>query len=115
LQTLPQLADQQADADHQGSAGQQPKLAMLHGAAAPTNRGTVVMTERHQDIAAKIVEQFRADLSEGVRQHIDSEHFERLASLICMALSGEQAVAIELVEAALVKLRLRMDAPPLEL
>jgi hypothetical protein len=73
------------------------------------------MTPSHQQVAEDIVEQFRAGLSEGGRQHIDSEHWARLASLIGAALSAEQAVTIELVEQLLGKLRSRVEAPQLEL
>lgn len=73
------------------------------------------MIPSHQQVADSIVEQFRAGLSEGVRQHIDSEHSTRLASLIRAALSAEQTVAIDLAEQLLGKLRSRVDAPQLEL
>lgn len=73
------------------------------------------MTHSHQDIAAGIVAEFRDNLSEATRQHIDSEQFAHLASLICAALSAEQAVAVDLVEELLARLRARLDAPQLEL
>jgi hypothetical protein len=73
------------------------------------------MNQTHQQVAESIVEQFRAGLGESARQHIDSEHFARLANLIRGALSAEQAVAVDLVEELLGKLRTRVDAPQLEL
>jgi hypothetical protein len=73
------------------------------------------MTQTHQQVADSIVDHFRAGLSESGRQHIDEEHFARLATLICAALSAEQTVAVDLVEELLVKLRARVDAPQLEL
>ena len=73
------------------------------------------MTQSHQEIAESIVEQFRAGLSESARQHIDSEHFARLATRICAALSAEQTVAVDLVEELLGKLRTRVEARQLEL
>ncbi|MGD2073693.1 MAG: hypothetical protein PVI91_04785 [Gammaproteobacteria bacterium] len=73
------------------------------------------MTQGHQEIAGDIVEQFRAGLSGGARQHIDSEHFMRLEALIREALTAEQTVAVDLVEELLVRLRTRLDTPQLEL
>jgi hypothetical protein len=73
------------------------------------------MNQTHQQVAESIVEHFRAGLSESARQHIDSEHFTRLATLIRGALSAEQAVAVDLVDELLGKLRARVDAPQLEL
>jgi len=73
------------------------------------------MTHSHQEIAASIVAEFRDGLSEATRQHIDSDQFAQLASLIHAALSAEQAVAVDLVEELLGRLRARMDAPQLEL
>ena len=73
------------------------------------------MTPSHQQVSKEIVEQFRAGLSQSVRQHIDSEHFERLEASIRTALSAEQTVAVSLVEEVLGKLRARVDAPQLEL
>ncbi len=73
------------------------------------------MTPSHQQVAESIVDQFRASLSESTRQHIDSEQFARLASLIRGALAAEQTVAVEMVEDLLSGLRSRVEPPQLEL
>ena len=73
------------------------------------------MIHSHQEIADSIIAEFRDGLSDATRQHIDSEQFAHLASLICAALSAEQAVAVELVEELLGRLRARTAVPQLEL
>lgn len=73
------------------------------------------MANQHQEIAQKVVEQFKASLSEAARAHITTSQFNKLASLIEQAIAHEMAEAADLVERAARKLRAGTARPELGL
>ena len=73
------------------------------------------MVDRHQQLAQKVVEAFRARLSEDARQQISQTALDELALMIREALSEELESAAASVEELARKLRANIDKPELGL
>ncbi len=63
------------------------------------------MADHHEEVANKVVEAFKAALSDTALEHITPRQFEALAATIREVLSQERAQAAELVEDVVRKLR----------
>ncbi len=73
------------------------------------------MVDRHQQLAQKVVEAFRASLSEDARQQISQTALDELALMIREALSEELESAAASVEELARTLRANIDKPELGL
>lgn len=73
------------------------------------------MTDRHQELATRVVEAFKANLGEAARGHISAAQFEDLNLMIREALSEEREATAALLEELLRKLRADIERPELEL
>jgi hypothetical protein len=73
------------------------------------------MTDRHQQLAHKVVEGFRAMLSENARQQISQTELNELTLMIREALSEELESAVASVEELARTLRENIDKPELGL
>ena len=73
------------------------------------------MVDRHQQLAQKVVEAFRARLSEDARQQISQTALDELALMIREALSEELESAAASVEELARTLRANIDKPELGL
>ncbi len=73
------------------------------------------MTENQRPVVEKIIEAFRSQLSDSVREQISSAKFADLAIMIDEAIAGEMASAADLVEEVAKKLRVSARGPDLGL
>ena len=73
------------------------------------------MTENQRPVVEKIIEAFRSQLSDSVREQISSAKFADLAIMIDEAIAGEMASAADLVEEVARKLRVSARGPELGL
>ena len=73
------------------------------------------MTENQRPVVEKIIEAFRSQLSDSVREQISSAKFADLAIMIDEAIAGEIASAADLVEEVARKLRVSARGPDLGL
>ena len=73
------------------------------------------MTENQRPVVEKIIEAFRSQLSDSVREQIGSAKFADLAIMIDEAIAGEMASAADLVEEVARKLRVSARGPELGL
>lgn len=73
------------------------------------------MVDRHQQLAHKVVEAFKALLSENARQQISETELNELALMIREALSEELESAAASVEELARTLRTNIDRPELGL
>jgi hypothetical protein len=74
-----------------------------------------VMTENQHPVVGKIIDAFRAGLSDSAREQISSAQFADLASMIDQAIDAEAGTAAELVEQVARTLRERARGPELGL
>jgi hypothetical protein len=74
-----------------------------------------IMTENQRPVVEKIIEAFRSQLSDSVREQISSAKFADLAIMIDEAIAGEMASAADLVEEVARKLRVSARGPDLGL
>jgi len=73
------------------------------------------MTENQRPVVEKIIESFRSQLSDSVREQISSTQFADLAIMIDEAIAGEMGSAADLVEEVARKLRVSARGPELGL
>ena len=73
------------------------------------------MTENQRPVAEKIIEAFRSQLSDNVREQISSVQFADLAIMIDEAIAAEMGSAADLVEEVARKLRVSARGPELGL
>ena len=73
------------------------------------------MTENQRPVVEKIIQAFRSQLSDSVREQISSAKFADLAIMIDEAIAGEMASAADLVEEVARKLRVSARGPELGL
>ena len=73
------------------------------------------MTENQRPVVEKIIEAFRSQLSDSVREQISSAKFADLAIMIDEAIAGEMGSAADLVEEVARKLRVSARGPDLGL
>ncbi len=73
------------------------------------------MTNQHEKVAAKVVDAFKAGLSDAARAQIPDSQFDKLALMIEEAVAAEMAEAAMLVEEAARKLRAGAAKPELGL
>ena len=73
------------------------------------------MTENQRPVVEKIIEAFRSQLSDSVREQISNVQFADLAIMIDEAIAGEMASAADLVEEVARKLRVSARGPELGL
>jgi hypothetical protein len=73
------------------------------------------MTENQRPVVEKIIEAFRSQLSDSVREQISSVQFADLAIMIDEAIAGEMGSAADLVEEVARKLRVSARGPDLGL
>ena len=73
------------------------------------------MTENQRPVVEKIIESFRSQLSDSVREQISSTQFADLAIMIDEAIAGEMSSAADLVEEVARKLRVSARGPDLGL
>ena len=73
------------------------------------------MTENQRPVVEKIIEAFRSQLSDSVREQISSAKFADLAIMIDEAIDGEMGSAADLVEEVARKLRVSARGPDLGL
>ena len=73
------------------------------------------MTENQRPVVEKIIQAFRSQLSDSVREQISSAKFADLAIMIDEAIAGEMASAADLVEEVARKLRVSARGPDLGL
>ena len=73
------------------------------------------MTNHHETLARKAVEQFRQSLGDAAREHVTDAQFEDLTQLIHQLLSNEREHIAGLMEAVARTLRSGTDRPELEL
>jgi len=73
------------------------------------------MTENQRPVAGKIIDAFKSQLDESVREQISSAQYADLAIMIDGAITDELASAATLVEETARKLRENSRGPELEL
>ena len=73
------------------------------------------MVEHHEETAEKVVAAFKSSLKEEICQQINRTQFDELERAIRQALSDERAMAVELIEELVKKMRSKVDRPELEL
>jgi hypothetical protein len=73
------------------------------------------MTNRHDELAQKVVQTFKAELPEQVLSEISEGQFDELAAMIREAISEELRFAAELIEQAARRLRKGVERPELGL
>ena len=73
------------------------------------------MTENQRPVVENIIQAFRSQLSDSVREQISSAKFADLAIMIDEAIAGEMASAADLVEEVAKKLRVSARGPDLGL
>ena len=73
------------------------------------------MTENQRPVVEKIIEAFRSQLSDSVREQISNVQFADLAIMIDEAIDGEMGSAADLVEEVARKLRASARGPDLGL
>jgi hypothetical protein len=73
------------------------------------------MTNHHQDRSNKVVEAFKGLLDENVSQQISDSQYDTLALMISEAMSEELAVAAEMMEDVIKKIRIEANRSELEL
>jgi hypothetical protein len=73
------------------------------------------MTENQRPVVEKIIQAFRSQLSDSVREQISSAKFADLAIMIDEAIAEEIASAADLVEEVARKLRVSARGPDLGL
>ncbi len=73
------------------------------------------MTDRHQELAERVVATFKQTLSEAALQNISDARFEDLALMIREAIAEELDEAATIVEDAAKRLRRQVERPNLEL
>lgn len=73
------------------------------------------MTDRYQERAAKVVETFKARLSEAACEQINDAQFEDLYLMIRKAISEELLSTAKLIEDLAKQVRSEADKPELEL
>ena len=73
------------------------------------------MTENQRPVVEKIIEAFRSQLSDNVREQISSVQFADLAIMIDEAIAAEIGSAADLVEEVARKLRVSARGPELGL
>lgn len=69
------------------------------------------MVDRHYKLAAKVVEAFKANLSETTCRQISDGEFSQLADMIREAISEELETAVALIEEVARKLREGVEKP----
>lgn len=73
------------------------------------------MTNRHDELAQKVVQAFKAKLPEQVLSEISEAQFDELAAMVREAISEELRSAAEVVEQAARRLREGVERPELGL
>lgn len=73
------------------------------------------MTDRHYELAAKVVEAFKSGLSGTAREQISDSQFGQLTIMIREAISEELETAADLIEEVAKKLREGVEKPDLGL
>ena len=73
------------------------------------------MTNRHQQLADKVVHAFRATLDEDTRGRISDAQFEALRRLVADALSEELQTTTDRLDTLVQDLRTELERPELEL
>ena len=73
------------------------------------------MTDHHEALARKLVEEFRNSLSDEARKNITSAQFADLEQSVHLLLSNERGHIADLMEAVVRTLRSGVDKPELEL
>lgn len=71
------------------------------------------MSNRHQELASRIVENFQDSLDENIRQQIPDNQFNVLTLMIREALGNELSTAAERIESVVRGLRAESDKPEL--
>jgi hypothetical protein len=69
------------------------------------------MVDRHHELAEKVVEAFRSNLSETTCRQISDSEFSQLVDMIREAISKELEAAIDLIEEVARTLREGVDKP----
>ena len=73
------------------------------------------MVDRHYELAEKVVEAFKSDLSEATCRQISDSEFSRLADMIREAISEELETAVDLIEGVARKLREGVEKPDISI
>ncbi len=73
------------------------------------------MVDRHYELAEKVVEAFKSDLSEAMCRQISDSEFSRLADMIREAISEELETAVDLIEEVARKLREGVEKPDISI
>lgn len=69
------------------------------------------MVDRHHELAKKVVETFKSNLSETTCRQISGNEFSQLADMIREAISDELETAVALIEEVARKLREGVEKP----
>lgn len=69
------------------------------------------MVDRHHELAEKVVEAFKSNLSETTCRQISDNEFSQLVDMIGEAISEELKTAVDLIEEVARKLREGVEKP----